>query len=329
MSRAILFLLLAGLFGCSDDPPMTTASTPDTGRIDGELPNVVLLVAERLDPLDLEDPETLASCPGLARLVSEGSRFASAFAPTSSAQHAARCLETGQRPGAGRAAPDVLESLDGYLFAEREGAECLDAIEPASRFFLRVFLPGPAAQQRGRIDTLLSALFARLQQQGLADDTLVVLTSESAPASDGSPLSDESLRVPLVFWLPGRVPANEVRQQLVSHPDVPVTLRDLLGAEPSGGVDGESFARLLTKRRQAWRDHVVFEEAADGEWRVAGRAFRTKAWKYVRAANGTESFYSMRNDPREQDDALEDPRLAQFLEQNRTRLAEWVQANAR
>ncbi len=328
MRRAIVLLALLCVSGCSDDTPTSTAP-PESGRFPGDVPNVVFLVAERFDALDFEDEGTLGKHPGLARLVTEGSRFANAFAPTSSPQHAAFCLETGKRPGAGPLTADLLEALGtSCRFMEREGPEFLDAVAADERFFLRVSLNGTSAEQRSRLDVLLTALFARLEEKGIAGDTLIVFTSASAAITDEPPLSDEALRVPLVFWSPGRIPANEIRQQLVTHSDLPVTLRELLGADVPE-TDGGSFASLLQKRRQSWRDHVVFEDAADGEWKPMGRAFRTKNWKYVRSSKGTESFYALRSDAREQDDVLERPQLAQFLESNRTRLADWVAANAR
>jgi hypothetical protein len=84
------------------------------------------------------------------------------------------------------------------------------------------------------LDTQIARILRRLEERGLLDRTIVVLTGdhgeefmEKGRWGHTSAFTEEQTRVPLVLWAPGRPPA--VVDRLTSHLDLPATVLTLLG----------------------------------------------------------------------------------------------------
>jgi uncharacterized protein len=84
------------------------------------------------------------------------------------------------------------------------------------------------------LDSQLARVFAHLEQNGLLDSTIVVVTGdhgeefmEKGHWGHASGFSEEQTRVPLVLWIPGQAPAEIDR--MTSHLDLPATVLGLLG----------------------------------------------------------------------------------------------------
>lgn len=147
----------------------------------------------------------------------------------------------GELPAGLRAqAPVTIESLDPFEVRERP-AEVLNRVRDLYDGEIR-------GADRG-IEQLVRAL----REQGLMEDTILVVTSDHGEEigdhgrmSHGLSLYEEVVRVPLVIHAPGRIRAG--RYGLASLLDVLPTLADLVGFEmPEGrtGLDGVSLAGTL------------------------------------------------------------------------------------
>ncbi len=84
------------------------------------------------------------------------------------------------------------------------------------------------------LDSQLARVFAHLDEQGLLDSTIVVVTGdhgeefmEKGRWGHASAFSEEQTRVPLVLYVPGEPPARIDR--ITSHLDLPATILGLLG----------------------------------------------------------------------------------------------------
>ncbi|HEY3494450.1 MAG TPA: sulfatase-like hydrolase/transferase, partial [Polyangiaceae bacterium] len=144
-----------------------------------------------------------------------------------------------------------------------------------------------------------------IDDNGLRDDTLVVLTSDNGPEVDAFLDSHEhgrdsngpfrgikhdvwegGTRIPLVVRWPGQVAApGTVTDELVWHGDLFATLAAHLGAElpPDVAPDGESFLDLLRGREKppVRRDSIVVSSQFDH------RALITvDGWKFVDSSGG-------------------------------------------
>lgn len=101
------------------------------------------------------------------------------------------------------------------------------------------------------VDDHLGKLKARLSELGVADHTIIVVTSdhgeeffEHGHKGHRRSLYDESIRVPLVIYVPGVTPTKPVVDMEVSLIDLAPTILDLVGAPPLDGAEGASLAAI-------------------------------------------------------------------------------------
>jgi choline-sulfatase len=165
------------------------------------------------------------------------------------------------------------------------------------------------------IDDLLGRLMAALRSAGLAEDTIVVLTSDH-----GEMLGERGLwykmsffegasRVPLVIASPGRFAPRRVGSS-VSLIDLLPTLVDISGgnAESLGiAVDGRSLAPHLSGG--AGHDEAIGEYLAEGS--IAPIVMiRRGAFKFIHSPADPDQLYDLGRDPCERDNLAENPACA-------------------
>lgn len=131
-------------------------------------------------------------------------------------------------------------------------------------------------------DHAFGELLAALDRMGIADDTIVVLTSDHGEElweydrrGHGKSLAEPALRIPLVIRHPGspRVPAGGHITRPAQTVDVLPTLLDLIGIPAPDGVDGRSLlaassaadAPVLAGLRLDGHDLL---SASSGGWKV-------------------------------------------------------------
>ncbi|GGZ38887.1 N-acetylgalactosamine-6-sulfatase [Streptomyces poonensis] len=175
------------------------------------------------------------------------------------------------------------------------------------------------AAQVGLFDTLVGGIVDRLTDLGLAEHTLVLVTSDNGPHEEGGTdpglfdgagplrghkrnLYEGGIRVPLVAWSPRRVPAGTTDRP-TPLTDLLPTLADLAGAPAPSDIDGLSIVPLLRGGTGAAHtprhDHLYFyrnhsgvtprADAVDGgRGRRLAEAVRRGDWKAVRFAPGRD-----------------------------------------
>jgi arylsulfatase A-like enzyme len=132
-----------------------------------------------------------------------------------------------------------------------------------------------------RLDEALGRLMDSLQSLGLAEDTIVLYTSDHGSHfktrnSEYKRCCHESaIRVPTALWGPGFEGGGQVRQ-LVSLVDLPPTLLDAAGLPVPANMQGRSIVPLLQGETEDWPEEV-FLQISEAQ---VGRAVRTQRWKY-------------------------------------------------
>lgn len=187
------------------------------------------------------------------------------------------------------------------------------------------------------LDRQVAAVLAALTAAGLADDTIVVYTSDHGEmlGEHGwwwkSTFYEGACRVPLLIagpplplpaGRPNAVGAN------VSLLDLGPTLLDLAGLPPLPGVSGRSFAGFLrAPAPTAWPDRVFAELAGAGgpEHPVQPqRMVRSGPWKYVYYHDAGETLHHLADDPHELRDVAADPQMRPVVAELRAAaLAGW------
>ena len=114
----------------------------------------------------------------------------------------------------------------------------------------------PDDPYRGEIafmDEYIGRMVKDLEQRGLLAKTLVVVAgdhgegfAEHGESEHGVFCYEETLRVPLIFYQPRLFPGGRVVSRPVGLVDVLPTILELYRLPPPPGVQGRSFARLLT-----------------------------------------------------------------------------------
>ncbi len=137
----------------------------------------------------------------------------------------------------------------------------------------------PAGGHAGHswVDAGVGAIFHKLEQLGLDQNTLVIFTTDHGSRQKGSLFDEDGANVPFLVRWPGHIPGGIVSNALVQSTDVVATAYALAGVNLPAGykLDGRSLTPLFqTGTSTSWRDHVYVEMGY-------GRAVRTRDFKYV------------------------------------------------
>ncbi|MEM8923173.1 MAG: sulfatase [Actinomycetota bacterium] len=150
------------------------------------------------------------------------------------------------------------------------------------------------------IDDNVGRLLDHLDDAGLADDTIVVYTSDQGfflgdhGWFDKRLMYEESLRMPLLLRYPRRVAAEAVCEEIVTNVDFGPTVLELAGITPPATVQGRSFAPLLIGRRpDDWPQSMYYRY-----WMHRDGAHRCPAHYGVRTR--THKLICFYNDPLDQ-----------------------------
>lgn len=179
-------------------------------------------------------------------------------------------------------------------------------------------------------DDGIGKLLKKLDALGLADSTLVVVTSDHGELMyrhgiffDHHGLYDGNLHVPLIFRHPSLDP-KRIRR-LVEHVDVAPTLLGLCGIEIPEAMQGISLAPLI--RGESTGPVREFVVSAECTWQMKW-SIRTTTHKFILAREEDfyrtpmRELYDLRSDPNEQSNiAEEDPETARALEDQ---LEAWI-----
>jgi arylsulfatase A-like enzyme len=123
------------------------------------------------------------------------------------------------------------------------------------------------------VDEELERLFVAIAEAGLAESTIVVVTSdhgeefaEHGGYQHGGAVYEESLRVPLIFVAPGRISGPRRHAAPVSLVDIAPTLLELAGVPVPGKLDGTSLAGTLKRGDAPGEQTIVSEARATKRW---------------------------------------------------------------
>lgn len=160
------------------------------------------------------------------------------------------------------------------------------------------------------MDTHIGRIFDALSTQGVLDDLAIIISSdhgenlgelgiygEHATADGVTP------HIPMIVRWPGCV-AGRVDHGLHYNLDLPPTLAELLGKQPSPFWDGRSYAPSILRGEDCGRDCLVLAQCAH----TCQRGVRFGPWMYIRTYHDgfhlfpDEMLFNIADDPHEQVD---------------------------
>jgi iduronate 2-sulfatase len=197
------------------------------------------------------------------------------------------------------------------------------------------------------LDSQVGRVLDALDKHGLADDTIVVFTSDHGyhmgehGLYQKMSLFEESARVPLLIAAPGRCQAGGVAQAPVSQVDMFPTLAALCGVEPPNNLQGQSLVPLLADPAASGRGWAVTQvvrgsnlgrisqpkEAGAKGNQFFGYSLRTPRWRYTEWDEGREGreLYDHDADPKELANLADVPAHAATVAELSKQLASAVQ----
>ena len=176
-------------------------------------------------------------------------------------------------------------------------------------------------QEIRHLDEGIRELLAALDELGLAEDTLVVLTADHGESMgehgiffEHIGLYETTVHVPLIVRWPGRLPAGVRLPQMFEMDDLAPTLLDAVGLPISRAMEGCSFWKLLTgEGEDSGREWVISLECSwQAKW-----SLRTDRYKFI-LARGPD-FYG--SPPRELYDLVADPQEEHNIVEERPEIA--------
>ena len=171
-------------------------------------------------------------------------------------------------------------------------------------------------------DAMIGQILTALEENGLADNTLIVYSSDHGDMVGEHDLwwkhvfYEGSANVPLIVSWPGVIPAGQRSTSVVSALDVNATMLDALNAPALPNSQGRSFLGLISEERPTptW-DDVAFSEYCADQYVPASidggktyqRMIRRGEWKLIYYHGIEPQLFNLAEDPGEEHDRASDP----------------------
>lgn len=184
-----------------------------------------------------------------------------------------------------------------------------------------------------RLDSYVGRMLEQLNRLGLAENTLVIFTSDNGPHNESNhdlsrfepsgpltgikrSLTDGGIRVPLIAWWPGKVKAGVESPHVGYFGDWMATAAELAQADLPADIDSISFAPALFSKSGEQKQHEFLY------WEFHERGFSQAAvyqgrWKGIRERSPSAPLqvFDLQNDISETTDvAAEHPEITAKLD---------------
>lgn len=209
-----------------------------------------------------------------------------------------------------------------------------------------------------QLDEGVGTVLKALDETGLADQTLVISTTDHGLAFPGMKctLTDHGIGVLLIMRGPGGFSGGQVYDTMISHIDLFPTLCELLEIERPLWLQGKSLTPLIRGEATQINEEIFAEVTYHAAYEPQ-RAVRTRQYKYIRRFEPrpgpvlpnvddspskdvwlqygwqnrpvpAEQLYDLIFDPQERLNLAEDPTMGPVLQEMQARLRRWMERTA-
>ena len=172
-----------------------------------------------------------------------------------------------------------------------------------------------------RMDGDVGTLLKKLKDLNIADNTLVIFSSDNGPHKESGidpdflkssgglrgikrDLYEGGIRVPMIAWWPGTIKAGTTSAHISAHWDFLPTVCDLAGIDPKSETDGISYAPILKGQKQPEHEFLYWEFVHPAKGFL--QAVRIGKWKAVRyGLNSSIELYDLEQDKSEKHDVAQ------------------------
>ena len=169
------------------------------------------------------------------------------------------------------------------------------------------------------MDDVLGEVLSELEGRGLRQNTLVIYASDNGWELDSTlallggqtrgktSIYEQGFRTPLIFSQPDTIPADVLRDDLVSMMDLFPTLLDVADLPQIPGRWGKTFLPNILEGTPTGTDLLSgssYARLTTGAPATLHHFVRGLDWRYVRKSDGTEEIYAINEDPYEQNNLI-------------------------
>ncbi len=216
------------------------------------------------------------------------------------------------------------------------GLDSLAARKKTYQKFVKDFLRSGAA-----IDDNIGKLINYLRESGQLDNTIIMYTADQGyflgehGFFDKRFIYEQSLRMPFVISYPKELKAGKRVDDIILNIDFPSLFLDYAGVKQPTNMQGRSFRKNLEgKTPKDWRKDMYYRYWFNESNRPAHFGIRTERYKLalfygqsrtkrqrdeMKYPPGWE-FYDLKKDPREDHNAINDPKYQAIIKQLKNRL---------
>lgn len=175
------------------------------------------------------------------------------------------------------------------------------------------------------VDDNIGRVLKYLDDNGLAENTVIVLTSDQGfylgdhGFFDKRFIYEESLRMPFMVKYPKMVKAGTVNEDIITNIDFAPTLLDLANIKTEQAMQGRSFKSILEgKTPQDWEQAMYYHYYEFPYWHHVQPHYGIRTQKYTLAHFyyniDVWELYDLENDPQQLKNVINDPQYANVVE---------------
>ena len=159
------------------------------------------------------------------------------------------------------------------------------------------------------VDEQIGRVLKTLKEEGLYDNTIVVITSDHGEMMGSHGLMsknvwyEESINVPFIIRWPERLKAGQKSDLLISPTDIMPTILNMMGATKGmpSNLDGKDLSGLILDNKGDEPQSVMYYFIEEGQPASGHRGLRTKRYTYVvtldRNDQERQILYDNKEDP--------------------------------
>ena len=170
-------------------------------------------------------------------------------------------------------------------------------------------------------DAQVGRMLDALDNSPIANNTIIVLWSDHGfhlgekDHIEKFALWEKANHVPFIISAPGVTRSGSLCEQPVDLTVLYPTLMELCGLKNEAKCDGPSAVPLLRDPDALWPYPAI------STYGMGNHSIRTKRWRYIRYADGSEELYNHEYDPNEWTNLAKQPTMVPTLSKLRARIA--------
>lgn len=164
------------------------------------------------------------------------------------------------------------------------------------------------------MDKYIGKILDRLDELGLADNTIVVFTTDHGHffgqhglQAKGGFMYEDLIKLPFIVRYPGKVPAGHVSDAMQSLVDLAPTFLSFAGLPIPGGMAGVDQSQVWLGKKNSARDHILCEFRHEPTT-IHQKTYVNSRYKITVYYNQTYGeLFDLEQDPRELNNLWNDP----------------------